>query len=743
MIDSYELSIDISEHYDFDQKSLAQIEQNPWVKNQWPIVYFIHHDSSKIAYVGESTNASSRIKSHLSNPKRRSLNKISIIGSDKFNKSATLDIESSLIQYITAEGTFELQNGNFGLVNHNYYQQDQYKNLFKQIWTKLIEKKIVTKNLKEIEDSELFKYSPYKSLNEDQYKSALEILEIITNKESSTIFISGCAGTGKTVLATYMMKLLNSDVEQIFSEELNEDEIIEINYVKAFQNKFPNAKIGLVVAMTSLRDTLKKVFRKVPGLKPSMVIGPSDVANSSEKFDLLIVDEAHRLRQYRNIGWLGTFRQNNQQLDLDDSGTELDWIRLKSKNQIFFYDAAQSIKPSDVDSARFNELLNNPKTVKLELKSQMRVRAGNNYIKFIDDLLNVSVNDHYRFRDENYELVVFDHFPDLFKELSAREKTYGFARMVAGYSWPWVTKKKDIKKDDLFDIELDGMKFRWNTTEKDWINTSNAINEIGCIHTTQGYDLNYAAVIFGKEIKYNKLTQSIEIDQKKYYDAYGSNGIKDINVLKNYITNIYKTLLFRGIRGTFIYACDKDLRDYLKEHIETYSQKGREYSKPQFPFRIIPFEDVRPYVNSIPFINIEVAAGSFSEDQPLEEFTWIEPPFSISAKEGYFVCRVVGESMNRKIKNGSYCLFKKDPGGSRNGDIVLAESYMIDDPDFGKGYTIKEYHSQKSITDEGWHHSSIILKPLSNDFDYQDIVLENDEIVKFHIKGIFIKVLTI
>ena len=197
----------------------------------------------------------------------------------------------SLIQYITAEGTFELQNGNFGLVNHNYYQQDQYKNLFKQIWTKLIEKKIVTKNLKEIEDSELFKYSPYKSLNEDQYKSALEILEIITNKESSTIFISGCAGTGKTVLATYMMKLLNSDVEQIFSEELNEDEIIEINYVKAFQNKFPNAKIGLVVAMTSLRDTLKKVFRKVPGLKPSMVIGPSDVANSSEKFDLLIVDE--------------------------------------------------------------------------------------------------------------------------------------------------------------------------------------------------------------------------------------------------------------------------------------------------------------------------------------------------------------------------------------------------------------------------------------------------------------------
>lgn len=743
MSDSYELSIDVSEHYDFSQKALEKIEQNPWVRHQWPIVYFIHNDTRKLAYVGESTNASSRIKNHLANPQRHVLNKISIIGCDKFNKSATLDIESSLIQYITAEGTFELQNANFGLVNHNYYQQDLYKNLFKQIWEKLIEKKIVTKTLKEIEDSELYKYSPFKSLSEDQYKSAHKILNTLTNNESSTIFVSGSAGTGKTILASYLVKLLKSDVIHLITEELNEDEIREVNFVVDFQRKYPDAKIALVVAMTSLRETLRRVFAKVPGLKKSMVIGPSDVVNSDQLYDLLIVDEAHRLRQYRNIGWMGQFRRNNQLLGLDDSGTELDWIMMKSKNQIFFYDSAQSVKPSDVDSARFNELLNDPKTVMLELKSQMRVRAGNNYIKFIDDLLNVRVNDHYRFRDENYELIVFDHFPDLFKELSDREKTYKFARMIAGYSWKWVSKGVDINNKEVYDIELDGMRFRWNIATKDWINSPTAFNEIGCIHTTQGYDLNYSAVIFGKEIKYNKETNSIKIDRDEYYDSSGINGINDDDILKNYIINIYKTLLYRGIRGTFIYACDKDLREYLKRHIESYSKPGLERKQSAFPFRIIPSEDVKPYVNSIPFINIEVAAGSFSEDQPLEEFTWIEPPFSVSAKEGYFVCRVVGESMNRKIPNGSYCLFKKDPGGSRNGDIVLAESYMIDDPDFGKGYTIKEYHSQKSISEDGWHHSSIILKPLSNNPDYQNIVLKDDEIVKFHIKGIFVKVLNI
>ena len=98
MIFSFDLSIEISEQYDFKKESLNKIEQNPWVKNQWPLVYFIQNEEKKIAYVGESTNASNRIKNHLANPERCKLNKISIIGSDKFNKSATLDIESSLIQ---------------------------------------------------------------------------------------------------------------------------------------------------------------------------------------------------------------------------------------------------------------------------------------------------------------------------------------------------------------------------------------------------------------------------------------------------------------------------------------------------------------------------------------------------------------------------------------------------------------------------------------------------------------------
>lgn len=520
---SFELSIEVSEQYDFNKDSLTKIEQNTWVKNQWPLVYFIHNETIKLAYVGESTNASSRIKNHLANPERCKLNKISIIGSDKFNKSATLDIESSLIQYITAEGTYKLQNGNYGLINHNYYQQDLYKNHFKQIWNTLIEKKIVTKSLTDIENSELFKYSPYKSLNEDQYNSVLQILGGLTSNKSNKIFISGSAGTGKTILATYLMKLLTTEVENIQLEEFNDDELREINYIKAFREKYPNAKIGLVIAMTSLRESLENVFKKIPGLKSSMVINPSGTFKSNEKYDLLIVDEAHRLRQYKNISWMGAFKKNNQKLGLDDNGTELDWIIANSKNQIFFYDSAQSVKPSDVNPSGFGKLLNESNTLLLELKSQMRVEGGNNYIQFVDDLLHVKRKDISKFQIENYEMFLFNDFNDLQVELNKREQEFGLCRMIAGYSWPWQSNPKSIPKpaEDVYDIELDGLKFKWNSTDKDWINSPNAYNEIGCIHTTQGYDLNYTAVIFGKEINYNKENNCIEIDPKKYFDING------------------------------------------------------------------------------------------------------------------------------------------------------------------------------------------------------------------------------
>ncbi|WP_222431160.1 DNA/RNA helicase domain-containing protein [Pedobacter suwonensis] len=727
---AFELSIDVSEFHDFNKQGLIKIQQNPWVRNQWPVVYFIRNDAKAEAYVGESTNAASRIANHLANPVKASIfNQISIIGCDKFNKSVTLDIESNLIRYISSEGTYKLKNGNDGLIVRNYYQRELYKDLFKEVWKKLIDKKIISKSLKEVENSDLFKYSPYTSLNKDQYASVLDILTNLDKYDSTRIFIKGSAGTGKTVLATYLIKLLATDITNASVDEFNEDEIREVNYIKSFQLKYPNAKIGLVIAMSSLRKTLQRVFSQVPGLKSSMVIGPSDTFKSNEKYDLLIVDEAHRLRQYKNIGWRGTFKKNNQKLGLDNSGNELDWIMANSKNQIFFYDKAQSVKPSDIPETFFSRLLDDQKTIKLELHSQMRVMGGNDYIQFVDDLMNVKLDKKAVYQSSDYQLLYFDSLAELYRELGKKEQEHGLCRMVAGYSWPY--KSEDDKT--AIDIELDGLSFQWNQVTTDWVNSPNAFKEIGCIHTTQGYDLNYTGLIFGKEIDYNIGTGKIEVNRDEYFDGYGKIGVDDDEDLKEFLVNIYKTVFYRGIRGSFIYACNPNLAAYLKKHIPLFEKEPA--------LKIIPFEKVKPYENAVPLLDIRAAAGNFSDLQIHSDFEWVELPFNIIPKKDYFVCRVVGESMNKWIPNGAYCLFRQDGGGSRNGKIVLVQSTAIQDADFGSGYTVKEYHSKKVVTDEGWQHNAISLKPLSDDLSYEAIELAEDELTDFKVVGVFERVL--
>ena len=734
----FELSIQVSEPYPFNLESLKEIEKNQWVKNQWPLVYFLKNEGVSKAYIGESNNASLRLKNHLANPKKANLfQTVNIIGSDKFNKSATLDLESRLIQYINAEGTFTTENLNLGHQNHNYYQQDLYKNLFYTVWQKLIEKKIVSKSLTEIENSELFKYSPYKSLNDDQYKSVLEILNNINKSKGNSIFVSGSAGTGKTILATYLMKLLLSDVKDIEDSDIKEDDIYEISLIREFQKKYPKAKIGFVIAMTSLRETIKKVFSNVPGLNKNMVMSPSDTFKLGIKYDLLIVDEAHRLRQYRNIGWMGVFRQNNIRLGLGDDGTELDWIVANSNNQIFFYDSAQSVKPSDIDENRFEDLINNKNTLRLSLNSQMRSKGGNDYIKFVDDLLNCTSIQKPEL-PENFSLEYFDNFSDLYKKLKAKENEFGLCRMVAGYSWPWISKNDN----SLYDIELDGLKFQWNLTANDWINSNNSFEQIGCIHTTQGYDLNYTAIIFGLEIDHDPNTNSIIIDINKYFDKNGKRGIDNIEHLKEYIINIYKTILYRGIKGAFIYACNKNMKAYLRKAIILgFEDTEVIEAKVNYP-RILPFESVKPFVNAVPLYDIKVAATNFTDPQFYEEFSWAELPMQVSPKNGYFIAQVIGESMNKKIPNGSFCLFEEYTAGSRNGEIVLAECTSIQDGDYGSGYTIKQYSSIKSFTEDSFRHESIALKPLSYDDSFEDIVLYEDEIINFRVRGIFKKVLS-
>lgn len=500
----------------------------------WPVVYILQ--GKKYMYIGETTNLYNRIKSHLTNKeKAHVVDKWYVIYDIEANKSATLDIESKLIRHLWSEGSYVLLNKNHGIKDHDYFDRQLYEAKFVEIWNDLHKQRIVQKSLTEVQNSDLFKYSPYTTLNTEQYTVAHTIVDDILQSMQGTFLVHWLPGTWKSVVASYLMKYMIEHKDLAW------------------------CNIGLVVPMVSLRKTFKNVFRHISWLKSSMVLWPNDVVkwfDGWHTYDILLVDEAHRLQKRKNLTNYKRFDDINKILWLWAEGTQLDWIMQLSKTQILFYDQHQSIKPTDVNADDFQSL---PWKKTYTLTNQMRVAWWKEYIQFINDLFNKNTKTSYHI--PQYDVKLFTTFADFRAALLHKDKEMWLSRMVA-----WYARQRRSKKDPhRHDIEIEGCKLFWNSTNIDRVNSPDSPFEVWCIHTVQGYDLNYVGVIIWDEITYNKRSNQFVVRKDKYYDTKWKAWIVDPDQLIRYVINIYKTLLTRWMKWTYIYVVDDDMRAYLTQ----------------------------------------------------------------------------------------------------------------------------------------------------------------------------------
>ena len=581
-------------HFPFNAASQGLIES--WKNGSreyganWPVVYMIHNDKTHMAYVGETLNAGRRAAQHWSNPERQCLSTIHIMTDDTFNKSVILDLESFLIRYISADRTYTLQNSNAGLADFDYFNRKEYEKEFQKIWGKLKESGLVKTNIADIQDSDFFKYSPYKALTIDQQDVLSKILYIFAgylkrNLETSIVVVGG-PGTGKTILAIYLLKLLcdlkNNAYDQPDAPEGTASETSEIQSIL----KHRELKIGFIVPQQSLRGTIKKVLNTIHGMSDALVLTPLEAARigKDEPFDLLLCDEAHRLHRRYGLSQYASYDNMNRELGLPADATELDWIIHSSRMQLLFYDSDQSVRPSDITSDMFRQVLSSRSVSRLQLRSQLRCLGGDDYIRYVHDVLETEGTDlpvsgsasavmhenplpWVRPSFENYSMQFYNDLDMMMDEINRLNQKHGLCCAVAGYGWKWATKDEPADTA-LRDITV-GRGYIWNRTNTDWINSDRLPNEIGCIHTVQGYDLNYVGVIFGPEIIYDKKTHRIEVVKKNYFDSLGKAVGDDLESLRTYILNIYATLLTRGIRGVLVYVCDPDLREYLRPYFQS------------------------------------------------------------------------------------------------------------------------------------------------------------------------------
>lgn len=451
------------------------------------------------------------------------------------------------------------------------------------------------------------------------------------------------------------------------------------------------------------------------------------VNEGADTHDTLIVDEAHRLNAksglYRNLG-------ENQVREL---------IRA-ARCTVFFVDDDQVVTVHDIGHSgelRRHAEAAGAEITELGLDSQFRCNGSDGYLQWLDDALGIRETAHPQLDPREFDFRVFDDPAQLHAVIERRNRGNNRSRVVAGYCWAWPSKRDP----EAWDIELPafGYRRRWNL-DKDgslWIVTPGSVEQVGCIHTCQGLELDVVGVIIGPDLAFRD--GRIVVDASKRASSDQSvRGLRQMSrdkpaeaaaLAERIVKNTYRTLMSRGMKGCYVYCVDAALAEHLRSRLAAPAaqQAPPPAAEPARPLRLVSEAERRAGVPAAPLVSLRFAAGAFGEGQALDEGVeaWVALPDWVAPAPGLFVAQVEGESMNRRIHNGSWNLFRAAPAGTREGKIVVVQHRGIACPDTGGRYTLKRYRSEK-VADAagGWRHTRIVLQPESDQPGYAPIVLE-------------------
>ena len=93
-----------------------------------------------------------------------------------------------------------------------------------------------------------------------------------------------------------------------------------------------------------------------------------------------------------------------------------------------------------------------------------------------------------------------------------------------------------------------------------WASHPMGINQVGCIFSAQGFEVDYIGVILGPDISYDKEKECVVAVKGHTHSVSDSDPNFD-----EHIKNIYRVLLSRGKKGCLIYCVDPDLGEYFKK----------------------------------------------------------------------------------------------------------------------------------------------------------------------------------
>lgn len=315
----------------------------------------------------------------------------------------------------------------------------------------------------------------------------------------------------------------------------------------------------------------------------SSEIGNSEkIIKTAERYQEQIIEELRqfktqqakkRVKREKYISEKTTI-ENNMQL----SETELKKLDRLSENlskierELNWNESIQNIKVKYTGTVHVESI---------ELKTQFRCSRGDKFIAWIDEVLYKKPKDiHIRLKKEDFDFQIYDNPQDLFNKIQQQNQLDNkTARLCAGWCWPWSNKQIDPDTGDLKkEVVIGEFKMPWETRKgqcpriepykssyapdtNSWMSHPMGINQIGCIHTAQGFEFDYVGVIIGPDMVYDKDNDCLKCLRENNTEGHRHMNAENENIL---IRNIYRVLMSRGKLGCYIFSCDPAVSKYLK-----------------------------------------------------------------------------------------------------------------------------------------------------------------------------------
>ncbi|KLO58556.1 DUF2075 domain-containing protein [Delftia tsuruhatensis] len=374
----------------------------------------------------------------------------------------------------------------------------------------------------------------------DDQKEVFEAAKAACRQASASgrprvLIIEGGPGTGKSVIAVNLLAALR--------------EGLTVKYIS--KNAAPRAVYSDKLIQTRDNAHLVNLFGGSGSFTETV----------QDAFDVLVVDEAHRLTEKSGFyGNLGT----HQVKELIEA----------AKCSIFFIDEDQRVTLKDVGSKEIIRKFAAERNAEVEeysLTSQFRCAGSDGYLAWVDHTLQIRTTANPSLADIPFDFQVFDDPSDLHKAIETKNAN-NRARVVAGYCWPWNSKKNP----KLMDVVIGDYERQWNLDQDGslWIVAPNSVAQVGCIHTCQGLEVDYVGVIIGPDLAIMGDTLVAVPRARDRHDKTMKGFVKmtkeqpaeAARLADSIIKNTYRTLMTRGMKGCYVYATDAKLRAYLRTH---------------------------------------------------------------------------------------------------------------------------------------------------------------------------------